>query len=723
MELNKYLKWTAIGALCAALFTPLIVADSLFFPFIVGKSLFFKALTEIALAAWLLLALRDSAFRPRISSLLWSFVAFTVVVALADAFGQNPLKSIWSNFERMEGLVAIVHVFAYFFVASCALTTERIWKRFLETSMVASALVTIYALFQMWGWVSASSGGARLDGTLGNATYLAVYMLFSIFIALILAYKDRAPWKRYLFAILAFLNFIILFNTGTRGAMLGLLGGLFVSALIIALFDKGERIKRIVAGSIVGAVVVLVLGFIAVRDADFIKQSNTLNRFATLSFSDAQNQARYYTWPMAIEGWKERPILGWGQENFNYVFNERYHPKLFGQEQWFDRAHNAPLDWLVAAGALGFVGYLSLFGFALWVLWRRSSQTTFVEKSLLTGLLAGYLFNNMFVFDNTVSYLMFASVLAYIHFGGTRLVKPVAPDKEEFDGADARVAAILIGAALIGSLYLFVMRPYNASQSLLDSLRAINTQPISVEAVMTHYGKALSYGTVGNGETIERMVESAAAVNASNAPIETKQKYYKMVRDAVEDRLERMPGDARYELFAGSFYATYGVSDKAEEHFKNTIELSPGKQTMYFLLGAEYIRQGRFAEAEAQFKTAYELDTNNTVSAEYYAASMLYSGKDAEARALLQSLGMAMNSDLFIQTYARLNKWGNVMQILQSRIDANPNDIQARQDLAVAYYQSGDKAMAIGTFREMGVLFPEYKPQADQYIRQIQAEL
>ncbi len=161
MQFNKYLKWTAIGALCAALFTPLIVADSLFFPYIVGKSLFFKAMVEIALAAWLLLALRDSAYRPRMSALLWSFAAFISVALLADLFGKDTVKAFWSNFERMEGFVAIAHVFGYFFAASAVLTTESLWKRFLETSMVASAIVSFYALFQMWGWVGASSGGVR----------------------------------------------------------------------------------------------------------------------------------------------------------------------------------------------------------------------------------------------------------------------------------------------------------------------------------------------------------------------------------------------------------------------------------------------------------------------------------------------------------------------------------------------------------------------------------
>jgi hypothetical protein len=51
---------------------------------------------------------------------------------------------------------------------------------------------------------------------------------------------------------------------------------------------------------------------------------------------------------MALKGIAERPVLGWGQENFNYVFNKYYNPQMFGQEEWFDRTHNVVLDWLIA---------------------------------------------------------------------------------------------------------------------------------------------------------------------------------------------------------------------------------------------------------------------------------------------------------------------------------------------------------------------------------------
>ena len=75
---------------------------------------------------------------------------------------------------------------------------------------------------------------------------------------------------------------------------------------------------------------------------------------------------------MAIKGFKEKPILGWGQEGFNYVFNKYYDPALYPYEPWYDRAHNAFLDWLMAGGLPAFLLYLALFVTAIVALWRSS---------------------------------------------------------------------------------------------------------------------------------------------------------------------------------------------------------------------------------------------------------------------------------------------------------------------------------------------------------------
>jgi len=55
---------------------------------------------------------------------------------------------------------------------------------------------------------------------------------------------------------------------------------------------------------------------------------------------EGTTESRFIVWNMAWKGFEEHPVLGWGQESFNYVFNKYYNPKLYNQEQWFDRTHD-----------------------------------------------------------------------------------------------------------------------------------------------------------------------------------------------------------------------------------------------------------------------------------------------------------------------------------------------------------------------------------------------
>lgn len=722
MIFTKFLRWTVIVSLLATLFTPFIVAQSLYFPFIVGKAIFFRVFVEIAFAAWVLLALRDASARPKFSPLMWSFIAFTAIIGVADVFGMNLWKSFWSNFERMEGYIAILHLLAYFIVAGSVLASEKLWKLFLQISVGASVIVSYYGLLQLFGQASVNQGGVRLDSFLGNATYLAAYLLFNVFFALILIAREKSRIMRYIYGAVIVLNVIVMYNTGTRGSVLGLIGGGFVAALLVAIFDKSDRKRRIVAVSFIGAIVVLVGGFLLVKNSEFVKKSPVLSRFASISLYEVKTQARAYIWPMAIEGFKQRPILGWGQENFNYIFNANYDPRMYGQEQWFDRAHNVLLDWLVAGGALGVIAYLSLWISALYLLWRRSSDTPFSEKAILTGLGTAYFINNIFVFDNTVTYMLFVSMLAFIHFKSTRLVHPAGSNVEEVDDADMNMATGLVLVCLCLCVYFVNVRVYASGAALIEGLRASQANPVNAEAVIASFKKALSYNTIGRGEIVERLIEAVPRINTENVSIESRQKYYALANEAIERQLKDVPGDTRYELFSGSFYVLYGMNDLAFQHLLEAERLSPTKQSVLSALGSLYTSTKKYAEGIEVFKRAYELEESNLMALEYYAVALVTAGRDSEAAALLkEKTGSSdMTSDSFLQIYVNRGEWSKVVSALLSRIKTSPKDMSLRTNLAAAYLQLGNKAAAIRTIREMMSIDPSFKETGEEYIRQIE---
>ena len=320
MHYQTYLRWGALSALFVALFVPFIVAvggfwPNLFFPYITGKNFAFRILVEFALLCYVLLAMREPKYRPRASNIMWAVVAFAVWMAVATFFSVDPIKSFWSNFERMEGYVGLLHLFAWFVVAGAMLSADKLWNAFLNTSIFAASVQGGWALMQVMGYATISTqSGARADTTFGNATYLAVYLLINFFLTLYMLARTKdsrnKPTLQTLYSIALVLQLFGIFFTETRGAILGLGVGIIVAALYLLFFERGKesRILRHIALCSLTAVVVFSGLIYAVRDTAFVKEVPALRRLASISLTETTVTSRLrYIWPMAVQGALERP--------------------------------------------------------------------------------------------------------------------------------------------------------------------------------------------------------------------------------------------------------------------------------------------------------------------------------------------------------------------------------------------------------------------------------
>ena len=203
--------------------------SGLFFPFISGKNLIFRILVEIAFAGWVILAIRDTNYRINLkkSPLMIAYGLFMVVLLLADIFGVDRERSIWSNFERMEGFVGHIHLFAYFFVLTAILPTLKDWQKMWKYFIASNLVVLVYAYGQLMGaqgtffaetfpkmaaWFSPRfpihMSGNRLDATIGNSAYFAIFCLMFIFIAALLWSQRTSNKRSWFYPILIILNLI-----------------------------------------------------------------------------------------------------------------------------------------------------------------------------------------------------------------------------------------------------------------------------------------------------------------------------------------------------------------------------------------------------------------------------------------------------------------------------------------------------------------------------------
>jgi O-antigen ligase/Flp pilus assembly protein TadD len=642
-RMTNILRNASLGLIYLTLFIPLYVDYNLFFPFITGKAFAFRIIVEILTALWLLLILRDKKYAPRFSWIGLCLSIFAVVVLIADLAGLSPLRSIWSNFERMEGWLMIIHLWAYFVVVTSIFGTgeegRRMWHRFFNISLVAASIVGIYGFFQFFGW-AVTHQGARIDASLGNAAYMAVYMLFHVFFALymsLVASDRNRKGQMWMYIILAALFAFLLFETATRGTILGLVGGILLALAIYAVGGKGMATRsRIYAGTTILVIILLGIGLVAAKNTEFVQKNETLRRLATISISENKTQARGYIWPMAVRGVFESPktaLIGVGQENFNYIFNANYNPKMWSQEQWFDRAHSVFLDWLVAGGLAGFVLYILLFILTIVGVWR--SGISFREKTLLTGLVLGYAIHNIFVFDNLASYMLFVSILGFVHAlsAGNPLRWLERRDDQSENTVVVRdyIWMPLIIVGLVATLYFINIRPLQANIRLIDAMAYC----AAGKADASLFGRALELNQyVANQEIREQVLTCASqTMNAKYAP-GVREAFYLLSLQEVSKQIAATPLDARIYVIGGLFFNGIGDWQNSGKLLEKANELSPNKQTIIYELATYYVNTGKIKEARELMKKAYESAPENHTAQEAYASVLAYMGEAAQVRAL-----------------------------------------------------------------------------------------
>ncbi len=629
---KQILKYTIFAGLFAVPFIPFLVFSNFFFPFITTKVFVWRIIVEIIFAAWVLLALLDAEYRPKKSIILYAVFGFLAVIGLANLLGVAPVTSFWSNFERMEGFISLLHLGAFFLVIG-SVFREADWKRWWNVSLLASFLMVLYCLLQITGLKTINQGGVRVDGTLGNAIYLAVYMLFHFFVALLFLWRERKNKAlAWTYGLLALSYVWILYYTATRGAILGLLGGLLIVAILNIRNREDKLVRRASLATLVG-LIVLVGSFAMFKDADFIKNSPVLSRFSSLNTEELKTQGRYFVWPMALEGVKERPLLGWGQENFTYVFQKHYSPEMYNLEPWFDRAHNIFLDWLVAGGVFGLLSYLALYVVLLLSIWK-SINLSHTEKSILTGLIAAYFFHNFFVFDHLISYILFFSLLAYVHClrGGELLWK------REFTLIQVRSIALpLVSIFFVLSLYFVNIKPMIGNVFLIEALKSIQT-PGEMSVAPDYFNKAYRASYLGRAEVIQHLAANSFSILTSNITLEEKNVFFGFAKEALSKQAEELSDDAKFQIVAGSFLSTTGFLDEALTHLLRAQELMPGKQQVYFEIGAVYINKKEPQKALEQFRVAYEMAPAYSEAKIIYLIGAIYAGDRAVENKLISEL-------------------------------------------------------------------------------------
>lgn len=638
----------------------------------------------------------------------------------------------------------LAHLYAYFIMLSSVFRSRRDWMIFAHTTLVISLIVSYIALLQKLGLRLSLQGGFRVDSTIGNPAYLAAYLLFHIWIAALLLVNF---WKKYwlaaIYALVVVFELSIVYFTATRGAILGLLGSIVIGLAVLTLFwskivpkfDKSWPKARVaVAGALV-FLLILPVGFWAVRDREFIKSSPVLSRFASISLNDRTTQSRFAIWRMSLQGAAQRPILGWGQENYYLIFQKYYNPSLYGNEPWFDRSHNIIFDWLINAGVVGLTAYLAIFVVAGWTLLKSIAKKYFspIDALLIGGMFSAYFLQNMFVFDNLNTYLLFFGALAYIDsrskgvFGYQYTYSSASRQDRNFYSALAVCSVLLI--LFIGAFNFLHLRPIRESKAIIRALQAFQQRKPLVEIVDT-FKEALSYNSFGDTEAREQLANVARSVLEENTYSEEDRK--KIASFAIDEMRKETTGqavDVKHLLFLGALLNRAAVFDEvyaleAEQVLRQAISLSPTKQVIYFELAQLYLSQNKINDALSVLVDAWNLDRSfRGAGANVWTIAVLAGDKEMIEEVKKEISIERLSEEMLIRiirAYRQVGDFGEDLARLYSvLVKKAPKNADYRLEYAAALDILGKREEAVKQAKQALSLSPQIREKAKDFFEKL----
>ena len=604
----KKILWLLVKiSLVLVLFAPLIVSTNFYFPYIVPRNLWFRFFVNISFFSYLFLIFRYQEFKPRFNKAFILFLGFILTLTLSSLLAGNFSFSFWSNFERMDGLLNWLYLAMYSFVFIGVLRhgPDSVFTIF-KIALLPAILVALVAVAQKLNlsFVLESAGGDRLASTLGNAAYVGSYMFLYTLVAFYLLFKEKINryWKSgYIFTIALFVW--TLMATDTRGAFLGLLLFIFLFGVFYLVLQKQKKTKIYftVLGILIASIVFVSLLFIQ-KNSNWVKVVPIFNKISQISLSDTTTQSRLLIWRNSWQGVSEKPIFGWGEENFSTVFNKYFPIEIFhdiGSETWFDRPHNILVQHLIHGGFVALLLYLSIFTYLIFILFKNyKKDLDWFTLSFWSAFLLSFLFHDLFIFDSLNTNVILYLLLAYL-FGMH------AKDCEFKFKLPRFVTLILVLLFLIFG-HFFVYLPFASNRYLVESLKAFSTSQsvLDLENSLDLWQKSYDLSMLGDKEKVQNLQRlTSQIVQAKGIENTIKAQFVDKTQIYFESLLAKYPNDVRFALFASGFYYDFTPYDqsfatKNLDLLNKLTNLAPNKPELYFSLTNAYLAAGDFEAAQ-----------------------------------------------------------------------------------------------------------------------------
>ncbi|HEV7838564.1 MAG TPA: O-antigen ligase family protein, partial [Gemmatimonadaceae bacterium] len=598
------------------------------------------------------------------------------------------------------------------------------------------------------------------DSTLGNSGLLAAYLLLNAAVAGYLASTATSRY-RLLYLATAGVNLLALVFAENRSTVIGLVLGAIVGGVIFAALGTSSRKRWIVPAAAVALAVLITgiaVGVRAYPTSGAVRHVPTVLQRLARTNPAGSDESRTMQWRAAIDGFKDRPVLGYGLENHNLVWSAHFDPGIYKLDtDIYDRTHNQFLETLATTGLVGTAAFLAIWLAIGITLGRayRAGRLSAASLAVLSGLQIAYAIYLFFWFVDLNSTMLWILIAALTASRGTVGSVVLEASGGVVERAPARPALALASLVVLAAgIYAEGYAPLRANRALarIDSSRESLAQTMpQFEALSSFAGRQTAHAPMVMGQFIGSLGSSLEDMRASPAQRHLLDRAFQesfaafareIHRDTLNDRLYTHEGSLLVE--AARFYESPLYRQQAIDAFHRAIDLSPHRIQPRLLLARVYSGARDYERAVVVLSDAVKSDPLLGEPRYRLAEAHIGAGHSDSALAMLQSslkLGYVGAPELYLAMGKRLEfsgRSGVAATLYSDYLEAKYTeavwsrsetidkpiptaDIAVAAHLPLLYVRGRDSELAIKSAAALSAFDPSRASIVDRFVSDIGA--
>jgi putative inorganic carbon (HCO3(-)) transporter len=747
MENNKSrIKFVYLVGFFLILVLPLLNLPPWFSPPDWGKTIVFRIILSILIFIFLYQTLSKKQLSIKTSLPFWLLIVLFGIYFLATIFSLDRSFSLWGSPYRSGGFINFA-LYIIFAILAFLIIQQKDWQLIWDFSIVIGIFVSIIAIFQQFGLISKIfiPFESRPPSTIGGPIFLAIFLLLLSFLILSFGIATKNIFKKifYLFAFLLFI-FVIIFTAQTKAAFVGLTIGLcwffFFYPKKLTLF-KVLVLIFLISGTF--SVYFLKIHPEAYKNRPYIVR-DTIGSIVTI-FSGV-DPSRISAWKVSIQALKNRPILGYGPENFSIGFDKYYDPALpeIGKvpgglvTSWWDRAHNFVFDIALTAGIPALIIYLSLLGVLFWELQKLKhtnplesghESSRIIAHGIQAAFLA-YLAANFFSFDTFSTYLISFLLIGYSLY---IISKNISEKKFSLTIKGESIITSILFLGLVLFIWNFNIKPFqvnskiNEAKNLVEKEKCEEMIPI-MEEELDKKSYLDSYLRLKYAEFMGDCEKS----------LSKKIDFYKKISELFKEGTEIRPYYTRNWILLGGIDNILIAKEKNPEikeklkqeanfYLEKAHQLSPKRQEVYTEWINTDILTGEYEKAKEKSQRCIDLNPKLGYCWWLLGLSNIYLNNHDAAQENINIAGQKgylINSEAslsqLVAAYSKSKNYLKLIEAYQGLINIKPEEPQFHASLAFTYKEIGQFKKAREEALIVLKIAPELKEEVEEFLKTLE---